>query len=66
MKATALLLLAALVAPAALALGASAAVTATAATGIALSSIALGDYGKQTCTYAETETKRPERHPLAA
>ncbi len=64
MKTTAYLLIAAMVAPAALALGVSAAVTATAATGIALSSIALGDYGKTTCGYAKT--RRAERHPLAA
>ena len=66
MKTTAFLLVAALVAPAALAFGLSAAVVSTAATGIALSSIALGDYGKSSCSYADTLAKRAERHPLAA
>ncbi len=66
MKATAFLLITALAAPAALAFGASAALVSTAATGIALSSIALGDYGKTTCSYDRVATKRAERHPLAA
>ena len=67
MKTTAFLLIAALVAPAALALGVSAAIVSSAATGIALTSIALSDYGKPTCTYLESASvKRVERHPLAA
>ena len=66
MKATAYLIVAALITPVALAFGASAALTATAATGIALSSIALGDYGKSTCSYDRAAAKRAERHPLAA
>ncbi len=66
MKATAFLLVAALLAPAALAFGLSAALVSTAATGAALSSIALGDYGKSRCSYADAPAKRTERHPLAA
>ena len=66
MKTTAILLAAALLAPLGLALGLSAALISTAATGIALASIALGDYGKTTCSYAATPAKRAERHPLAA
>ncbi|WP_221032312.1 hypothetical protein [Actomonas aquatica] len=73
MKATAFLLVTALVTPAALAFGASAAVVGATATGIALSSIALGDYGKRTCSYRDHDTakakanaKQAERHPLAA
>ncbi|MCF3651268.1 hypothetical protein [Synoicihabitans lomoniglobus] len=67
MKTSVSLLIAALIAPFALALGASAAAVSITATGVALSSIALSDYGKTTCTYAtETKVKRTERHPLAA
>jgi len=66
MKLTALLLTIAPVAPATLALGASTALVATAATGIALASIALGDYGKTPVTYDRTVAQRRERHPLAA
>ncbi|WED66213.1 hypothetical protein PXH66_05050 [Synoicihabitans lomoniglobus] len=68
MKLTATLLIAALVAPAALAFGLSAAIVSTAATGTAIAAIALGDYGSKACTYADTTVTAPrtERHPLAA
>ncbi len=66
MKTTAYLLLASLLAPAGLALGLSAALVSTVATGVALSSIALGDYGKKTAPYSPASAKCTERHPLAA
>ena len=67
MKSTAFLLVVALITPAALALGFGAALVSAVATGVALTSIALSDYGKPTCTYLETISARStERLPLAA
>ena len=67
MKATAYLIAAAILAPAAILIGASAAVAIGATTAIGVSAIALSDYGKTTCSYREAAAvKRIERHPLAA
>ena len=68
MKATAYLIAAAILAPAAILLGISAVAVAGATTAIGISAIALSDYGKTTtCSYRETAAvKRAERHPLAA
>lgn len=67
MKATAYLIAAAIIAPAAILIGAPAVAVAGASTVIGLSAIALSDYGKPTCAYRETAAvKRIERHPLAA
>lgn len=66
MKATAYLIAAAIIAPAAVLIGAPAALAAGATTAIGVSAIALSDYSRTTCTYDQVAIKRVERHPLAA
>lgn len=67
MKATAFLLAASLLAPAALLLGLSAAAAATTAISIGLTAIALNDYAPADCSYrTPLGARRTERHPLAA
>lgn len=67
MKATSFLLVAALVSPAAVFLGLNAAIVASITTAVAISTIALGDYGKPALAYrTAADAKRSERHPLAA
>ena len=67
MKATAYLIAAAILAPAAILLGIGAVAVAGVTTAIGVSAIALSDYGKTTCSYREAAAvKRIGRHPLAA
>ena len=67
MKITSFLLIAALLAPVALAFGFSAALVSVVATGIGLSAIALSDYRKTDRPYAAAAVRKcSEIHPLAA